>query len=332
MKLHRSRRCLTRLLLVLLLVGGSSDSQATYPPQGDDVIPSLGSFRLRITTKYAPLFVGYPGFNATTLKLQSPTLFDSGTVIGRSSPYLINHPGSTATVRPVGSAGTLLCGDAALCAGAGPTLFPLPPPYGGFNANNGEQAILTEVAMLFLSPGGGGGMPTVRAGSMAPLQGVSPGIVEEKAPGTDFPAESFFDVNVEVDIPDAGSWGADMTVYNSIPLFVQNANLMALPPSVIYIHGNTQAVPVRFLTTNFPLWVAGDLLGWLVLAGHGANMDQSVQGQFEDFMSQQPEMPLPPDIPTLASEGAMMVLVTLLIGSTALLLVVWSGRRVARRF
>ncbi|HZD95517.1 MAG TPA: hypothetical protein VE133_14740, partial [Candidatus Sulfotelmatobacter sp.] len=60
----------------------------TFPPLGDDVTTSLGSFRLQIANNFAGLFNGCPGYNSTTHVLQSPTLFDQSTIIGRSNVSL----------------------------------------------------------------------------------------------------------------------------------------------------------------------------------------------------------------------------------------------------
>ena len=58
-------------------------------------------------------------------------------------------------------------------------------------------------------------------------------------------------------------------LYNDSPLIITNTNLLRLPPTVVYIHGETAAVPVKFKVNNAPFWNAGDIFGYLVLAGHG---------------------------------------------------------------
>ena len=58
-------------------------------------------------------------------------------------------------------------------------------------------------------------------------------------------------------------------LYNDSPLVITNLNLTTFPPSVIYIHGQTPAVPLKFKVNNPPYWNAGDIFGYLVLAGHG---------------------------------------------------------------
>ena len=110
----------------------------------------------------------------------------------------------------------------------------------------------------------------VRAGSFAPLRPKSFGEVESQnssgLPANDFPADSFFDVFVEVDLPDFGLFPGG-TVYNKKALVV-NTTVGDLPPQLVYyIHGSTRSVAVYF-KANGPGWIAGDLLGFLSLAGH----------------------------------------------------------------
>src|SRR5258708_844643 len=80
------------------------------------------------------------------------------------------------------------------------------------------------------------------------------------------------------------------TIYNSTPLIVKNPNLTALPPRVVYLHDTSSVVPILFLNANPPLWNAGDILGYFVLAGHGIGFtnSQSDVTEFNNFMSSQP--------------------------------------------
>ena len=64
------------------------------------------------------------------------------------------------------------------------------------------------------------------------------------------------------------------------PLIITDTNVMALPPSVVYIHGQTPAVPVHFKYNNHPYWNAGDLFGYLTLAGHGVLTNCSLPTNF----------------------------------------------------
>ena len=46
---------------------------------------------------------------------------------------------------------------------------------------------------------------------------------------------------------------------------IQNTNLTSFPPTVVYIHGMSTAVPIMFSSGTF----AGQIFGLLTLAGHG---------------------------------------------------------------
>jgi hypothetical protein len=149
----------------------------------------------------------------------------------------------------------------------------------------------------------------VRAGTAAPSRPISPGEVESHSTSglaaDDWPAESFFDVFVEIDLPVLGAFPGG-TLYNPTALLVHNAKLVSFPPKVVYIHENHSAVPVVFKTTNPGFWQAGDLFGYLVLAGHGANFTD-VQ-QFEDAVAAveqtQGEMPVPAAVGGIALDTA----------------------------
>ena len=109
--------------------------------------------------------------------------------------------------------------------------------------------------------------------------------------GTDFPAQSFFDIFVEVTVPQvpgnnsandfpgllsgiplpSGQSQDGALLYNDAnnPLVIVNTNVTSLPPTAVYIHGVTLAVPLKFKFANPPYWAADDVIGYLVLAGHG---------------------------------------------------------------
>ena len=122
----------------------------------------------------------------------------------------------------------------------------------------------------------------VRAGTFAGVAPRSLGIVQENVANgpaaPDFPARSFFDIFVEVNLPSLPGTessvafpptGAVLT-NGPQPLIVTNLNLTSFPPQVIYIHGgNTNAVELHFKFDHAPYWKAGDLFGTLALAGHG---------------------------------------------------------------
>jgi hypothetical protein len=239
----------------------------TFPPAGDDLAPSMGKFQVVVepefwnlmTAPYPGFPSGYPGFALINgvHRLTSPNLFDPATKIGRSAIHRDGDPSDIAGV-PVGSAGTIVSDGS----------FSRVPP--GFQGPAGTAEVHTEIRSLNMTMIGGGPV-AVRAGIYAPGRPVSPGEIEA-VPGITglFPAESFFNVFVEVDMPFLG------TLYNSDPLMVENSGITCFPPQVVYIHRHTGPVPILFKLddTQFPKrWLAGQRFGWLVLAGHGMNFD-----------------------------------------------------------
>lgn len=243
--------------------GGCNDVKADAPPC-DETTPSLGKYRIYISPKFRPNFAGCPAYQNTicgssAFRLESPNLFDSATLIGRSAPHLHGSAADTGGT-PVGDSGTLVKDSD----------FTVPPPW--LQGPNGSREIHTEIVGMSLTGGGA----SVRGGLSAPTRPKSFGEVESQSasglPANDFPADSFFDVFVEVDLPICGSFPGG-TVYNQQALLVVNTNVGDLPPQVVYIHGNSSFVPVyfKFASTGSPPvpWGAGNLLGWLSLAGHG---------------------------------------------------------------
>jgi hypothetical protein len=143
-----------------------------------------------------------------------------------------------------------------------------------------------------------------------------------------FPAESFFDVYVEVDLPPCGAAFPGATVYNpqNVPLLVFAPNITSLPPRVVYIHGNSTAVPVLFLG-NDPggLFNDGDLFGYLILAGHGMDMGLGDEAEFLEELAwlslneNYGTMGLPTDIPAVSTYGLILLGLLLLVAGFVLL-------------
>lgn len=273
---------ISKLLGILAIVGfgllwgqglqGSADTSPTYPAvAGDDTIPSLGKFRIFLAPAFQAMFTGCPAPIWDGSNLTSPLLSDSMTIIGHSAAHL---DGSTADKggTAVGTAGTIIL-DAS---------FSKRPA--GFEGPAGRREIHTEVRRLVLTGGG----VTVRAGTAAPGRPISPGEVEAQGGGSDFPADSFFNLFVDVDIPLCGGFPGG-TVYNIAPLIVVHTPITKLPPKVVYTHDNSSAVPVY-------LKPSGTVFGWLVLAGHGADFSAAVPADvtlFNQVFNQLQEMPLP---------------------------------------
>lgn len=292
-----------------------------FPGPGDDTTSSLGSFKIQVTPQFVPLFFHpnpapnppsvCPGFDPSTNILSSPQLFDPATLIGRSmpipdssnaSPPFPAGPPSDLGGAPVGSAGTIV---------SEPMLFP-PPGFpckgvSGCSKGPGTAEVHTEVRSLHMTGSGA----AVRAGvwwnsptsaSPPPLDKISRGEVESQsgptgAPNNNFPASSFFDVFVQVDVPACTSFPGAFpggTLYNTMPLVVKNNQVTSFPPKVVYLHDSTSIVPILFLVNgpivnNVPIWQADDILGYFLLVGHGVGFGQGQDdsNQFNNFMGSQ---------------------------------------------
>ena len=228
----------------------------TFPPPGDDVAGSMGAFRLVVEPKFWTMMEGYPGYGIINglHRLVSPTLTDFATVIGRSSLITQGSAQDLGGV-PVGIAGIIVADS----------MFRTEPP--GFDGPAGTPEVHTEIHDLNLT----NGIVSVRAGLHAPSRPNSVGEIQAVPGATGlFPANSFFNVYVEVDAPLLG------TLYNSEPLMVENSNISCFPPTVVYIHRHTGPVLMRFKADDTQLpkrWLADEAFGWLVLAGHLENLD-----------------------------------------------------------
>jgi hypothetical protein len=251
----------------------------------------MGVFRIIVDPLFQPLlgptgpptsFAGYPGFHSSDGRLTSPMLIDSATTIGRSNP----HPRPTPFPQPLGAGSWDVVN--------GYSDYPA-IPFTWFAAPLNTDEVLTEIKTFVLQTVGSAtgqegctnplvpmappGYQMVKAGTVAGVVPRSLGIVQEDGPPglPDFPARSFFDIFVEVNLPSLPgtessvafpATGAVLT--NGAPLIVTNLDLTSFPPEVIYIHGgNTNAVELFFKYDNPPYWAAGDLFGAIVLAGHG---------------------------------------------------------------
>lgn len=256
----------------------------------DDHTPSLGSFNIKVRHCLVPLMTGYRPYNPAdpdkggwylpSETLYSPTLYDDHTIIGRSAPHLDSDDPSSTDKQgtPVGSDGIgIKDGD-----------FTFVPP--GFEELPEEtREVHTKLSYLNMTDQHGYGV-VLQAGDWEPLNlGLSPGEVESKNEATgDFPAKSFFNVFVEAYIPASGTfpggWVYNKRDHPKDPLVITNDNLNRFPPRVIYIHGETDRVPVRF-RDNYPpdgppyVWRAGQVFGHLVLAGHGVGPEVEVCGE-----------------------------------------------------
>src|SRR5262249_53115372 len=168
----------------------------------------------QISNTFAGMFNGCPGYNATTHILQSPTLFDQNTIIGRSNVGLDDGDRFFSPFRRggaiVGSAEDLIPFDTLIP----PAGFSCYRDRAGCFAGTGTRQVVTEIRSLKLM----GSSVAVRAGSWyndpareTTPERASPGRVVSRSgpsndPTHDFPASSFFDVYVRVDIPPCGTF------------------------------------------------------------------------------------------------------------------------------
>jgi hypothetical protein len=285
-----------RALAVALAIGcwsfvaGQRSGAQVFPPQGDDTTSSMGVFQITVDPSFRPLvdvsgaLVAYTGYRSSDGTLTSPLCIDSATTIGRSNPNSRFY----AFPQPLGAGSW----DIILGYGDYPAI-----PFLWAAAAPPTEEVLTEIKsfiLLSVSPGPDGkrcppdpripavplSWPMVKAGTFAGVTPRSLGIVQENVangpPPPDFPAHSFFDIFVNVNLPPlAGTVSATAfpvtgaVLYNDSPLIITNLFLTGFPPTVVYIHGETAAVPLKFKVSNAPYWNAGDTFGYVVLAGHG---------------------------------------------------------------
>jgi hypothetical protein len=249
----------------------------------------LGSFTITVLPAFQAAFNGCTGYDATTHKFKSPTLYDPATIIGRSA---VIQDGDASDTDPtgvqVGSANTRV-----------PESILVPPsdyPCGtisGCTSGATTREVHTEVHSLKMAEFSGSGV-TVRAGvwyddptkKTDPPSKISPGEVESQSgPGgadtRDFPASSFFNVYVQVDVPKCGGMTSDVILYNDTGLLVKNYALTVFPPKVVYLHDATDSVPIKILGGD------GTPVGTIELAGHGVGFTNSDADQktFNDYMN-----------------------------------------------
>ena len=297
MKMKRSLKLLPALAGGLLLTSTHSPAQSfTDYPVGDDVTSSMGQFQLVLDPAWKKTFdfllEKTPlGDTLVTKHIRlykngvftSPTLYDPTTKIGRSDSFISGGAEETNGVLAGAFPGRIIITDSQLVVR--PT-WPV--------ATNGERAIHTFLKSMHLTDSFTTRVGfSVKAGMMAPTRPVCAGEVEGGAPGQDFPARSFFNVYVVVDLPSGGLL-PPIQLVNVEPLLVQQTNLTSFPPRLVYIHENSTAVPMYFnndcvihdpSSGDIPV-ARGTLFGQLTLAGHGVKFSsteiESFQTEFED--------------------------------------------------
>ena len=279
-------------------------------PAGDDATTSLGQFQIVLDQAWVKTFdiimTNSPlgnTFSTRHLRLYhhgvftSPTLYDPATTIGRSDSFLSGAPQETLGALAGRAPGRTFIKDSQLT---------VRPDWA--ETNNGVHEIHTFIKSMHLTD-----LFTtrvgfsVKAGMEAPTRPVSAGQVEASNPTSDFPAKSFFNVYVQVDLPGGGVLPAIQLV-NVDPLLVQQTNVFSFPPRIIYQHENSTAVSMYFNTdvvipdpqggTDIHV-TRGTLFGQLTLAGHGVGFAQAETEAFqaeieaESATASMPVNPLP---------------------------------------
>jgi hypothetical protein len=233
-------------------------------PPCNDQTTSLGKFLISVAAPFQPMFTGMPGYDATDHIFVSPLLSDQNTVIGRSSSFGDGSANDTTNPIQIGA------GSMALTGTGDPSVVP-----SGFPTGNDE----IHTAILSMDLQGGGFQ--VLAGSNAQAVNASVpnsfGEVEAGQNSADFPAKSFFDVFVEIEIPGLG------TAHNDTALVVQNGDITSLPPHVIYTHGGSVG-SVNIVLDSGPF--SGDILGTFLLTGHGVSYTPGQAGVFNNQFDQ----------------------------------------------
>jgi hypothetical protein len=262
--------------LVLIGLNTGATLQAQFLGRGDDVTSSLGQFNVVVDPHFETVIKNNPGYapflsnKGGDLNFTSPILFDPTTTIGRSDPLSAGSADDTAGVL-AGNLAPHLLQDGQ---------FTVRPSFA--EGPDGTREVHTFIESIHLM---GGGFE-VKAGNQAPLRPLSAGEVESLSgnsgdPARDFPANSFFDVFVEVDVPALGGF-PKVQLVNVDPLLVQSESITSFPPTVLYIHGNSSAVPLYFYADIPGVGIhRGDLFGQLTVAGHGVGFTEADVPEFE---------------------------------------------------
>ncbi len=243
------------ILAVPLVCAGLSMSSVTwagdFPDAGVDDVPSLGKFTIILDWSVKKQLEDGFGIKLPSRKFVSPTLSDAHTLIGRSGAHT---NGSDSDVNGATIAGT---DDATVKDDD----FSVVPAEHADPVPDDTREVHTQIISFNLTDNGTAN--AVRAGADALEQPRSIGEVKSLTEdGDDFPANSFFNVFVEVDVDINEDNIIDITLYNTQPLLIQG-ELEGFPPNVLYVHGGTENRVVMYdKATN-------ERKGVLKLAGHG---------------------------------------------------------------
>jgi hypothetical protein len=237
-----------------MIMPNVAGAQANFPAKDTESTQTVGMVVFWVHPQYRTLVESLPGWDAATKRWTVTNLQDLHSKIAYSNQHLDDDfwdLNGTA----VGDANTLVSDSDFIAL-----------PTSGFNPGSaGTKEVHTEIWKLSMEDSAH--TLTVRAGPGAGITDIdkrSIGEVEAKGSGSVFPAESFFNVFVEIDTPFAVGTGV---LYNKAPLIVVADSLQRFPPRVVYTHsGTSEAVPIFFKGHRGPPF------GHLILAGHGVNV------------------------------------------------------------
>lgn len=141
----------------------------------------------------------------------------------------------------------------------------------------------TEIKQFAMTYGSGAGVVGVYAGDAAhPGTTASRGLVASNVVGGGFDAKSTFDVYVNAGLPN----GDFLYNPNGQPLRISNSSIVSFPPTVVYVHDSSTAVPVYL---HVPGANIDTLFGYLLLAGHGVTQMNGHATTIQEFEQESPE-------------------------------------------
>jgi len=272
-----------------------------FPEAGVDVTQSLGKFVITFSQEFvrgnAKLaflcqnFLPPQSCPEIARTVVSPLLYEAETHIGRSVPH--HHGDNVDKIT-----GAIICrqGQPSGCNRGGFYTekvkdsdfkdIPELPGAGNFKMGPPDtEEIHTRIVSLNMVPLEEISANRVRAGEAAPSQKWSIGEVESMNPPNidGFPGESFFDMNVEIDLDVDKDNVVDFTLesYFEQPLVVQASGLMGFPPAIVYVH-DTSLWAVPIYDTKDP---NGVHVGWIRIAGHGINLTTARKGMRNSSIS-----------------------------------------------
>jgi hypothetical protein len=265
------RRLLSTALGLFLVGTTASVSPAQFAAKGNQNAggwTALGAVVLNVGAPFQGAFAnlysnGYlPGWTDNGGgQYRSPLLYDSSAIVGNSDPILQGSNAETNGVA-VGTANTNVS--------SGSLTYP-----GAFTNTAGAREEFLQVVNLNMSAQSNG--VSLLMGSSAPKQskatlGEIQSLSNTANPTNDFPAQSFFDVFAEIDLP-IGNDTAQLT--NSSPLMYYGNNVSSVGPLYPLNPFVPTAVPLYFAGDFTPLGAfSGDQLGTYTILSYGTQVPE----------------------------------------------------------